>query len=616
VSAVSRPPLQILVLSHFRPGNANVIRDFLFSFNAYSQHRYYYCFDCSTLDEGVDFSRFDVILVFWSLREIEISAAVRQRVRAAPALKVAFLQDEYRYVWLRNETMRQLGVNVIFTCVAERDHATFYGRSRIDTLEATYTVLTGYVPAYLEGVRSPSADRRRLDVSYRSRMPPFFHGDLGQEKLTIAERFRDICQAHDLRADISVRESDRIYGRAWVRFLRHSRCVLGVPSGSSVADFDGRIREQCDLLRLKSPGVSYQEVKARVFADVDGKVVVDTVSPRVFESTALGCTMVNHEGGYGGILEPDRHYIRVKRDYSNVAEVVDRIRDRAYCRTIAANAHRDLVSSGQYSYRRFAQEFDEHLERHTRQRVAVPAVSRVAFYARRQRLGQRFIIPRGLSYVAGPITALGFSVGDAVRGYAQAGQLSSVAWRCLLDPMRFLHMGIGALQTLATTPVLWALLRVYLRTPQARAKTSLLGLTEELLRIDVVRRLRGGIPPSLPFGVDIEFNAQDGILVLKGTVASDHQLARANPLPADIDAALLAGRVRAIIWTYTPAASSEPWPRAYRPRVVGLGRGTYRFDALAALSAFAPDAAPALRAILSGEPSPREQRLVMAATAS
>ena len=72
----------------------------------------------------------------------------------------------------------------------------------------TYTVLTGYVPDYLEGI-APSRRPRPLDVSYRSRMPPFQHGDLGREKLTIAERFTDICRTHQLRADISVREADR-----------------------------------------------------------------------------------------------------------------------------------------------------------------------------------------------------------------------------------------------------------------------------------------------------------------------------------------------------------------------------------------------------------------------
>jgi hypothetical protein len=169
---------------------------------------------------------------------------------------------------------------------------------------------------------------------------------------------------------------------------------------------------------------------------------------------------------------------------------------------------------------------------------------------------------------------------------------------------------------IATTPVLRALLRAYLRTPKGRAGNTVLGLSEDLLRIDVVRRIRGGILPGVPFGIELEFDAPDGILLLKATVAPGSQSPRINPLPADVDAALLAGRIRTIIWSYTPAASRAPWPQPARPAIVGLGRGIHRFDALSAICVQAPDAARALRAILSGEPSPREQRQIVMAKAS
>ena len=193
---------------------------------------------------------------------------------------------------------------------------------------------------------------------------PFYLGDLGQDKTVIAERFQALIQAQGLAGDISVLERDRLYGRRWVKFLRECRCVLGTSSGASVVDFTGEIRRACERHLALRPDASYPEVKARFFADADWKVVIDTVSPRVFEAAALGCTLVQHEGLYGGILRPDEHYICVRRDYSNTADVIDRVQDRGFCREMAKRTHRDLIVSGRYSFQAFARWFDGVLDKH------------------------------------------------------------------------------------------------------------------------------------------------------------------------------------------------------------------------------------------------------------
>lgn len=388
-------PLKILVLSAFDGRNANVIRDFLFSFNGYSIHDYYYIFDCRILDEHTDFSMFDVVLVFWSLYlpGSALSEGVRDKIRQSRALKVLFLQDEYRDVRLFNQLMSQLGVQVMFTCVAEKDHEVFYPQRLIPSLQATHTVLTGYVPTYLEAYQFAPQNSRPLDISYRSRIVPYYLGDLGQEKKIIAERFQGIARTHGFKSDISVQEQDRIYGNRWVKFMESSRIVLGTPSGASVIDFTGEIWRNCDDYLVLHPEATYEEVKQKFFAGEDGKVVIDTVSPRIFEAAALGCTMVMHEGDYAGILQPGKHYIAVRKDYSNIDEVVDQMRDEKYCRQLSQQAHRDLVASGEYSYRTFIRRFDQILSRQVDQPVGGRSISKPTFYARNFFKYGEFIIP-------------------------------------------------------------------------------------------------------------------------------------------------------------------------------------------------------------------------------
>src|SRR5262249_5758 len=145
---------------------------------------------------------------------------VSDRIANSRAIKIQFLQDEYREVRLVNRVMSRFGVNLMFTCVHPRDHELFYPQSLIPSLQAVYPVLTGYVPRYLERIHHPAAIDRAIDIGYRSRKLPHHLGRLGQEKVTIAEQFQRIADSYGFTADISVREQDRIYGDDWLNFMR------------------------------------------------------------------------------------------------------------------------------------------------------------------------------------------------------------------------------------------------------------------------------------------------------------------------------------------------------------------------------------------------------------
>jgi hypothetical protein len=67
------------------------------------------------------------------------------------------------------------------------------------------------------------------------------------------------------------------------------------------------------------------------------------------------------EGKYAGIFKPSIHYIEIKSDFSNINEVFSLIQNKDYCQNIAENAYRDVVLSGKYTYRQFANMVVEHI---------------------------------------------------------------------------------------------------------------------------------------------------------------------------------------------------------------------------------------------------------------
>jgi hypothetical protein len=603
--------LDVLVISAFDGRNANVIRDFLFSFHAHSRHRFHYVFDGRILGEATDFSAFDVILIFWSFYLLgpAPSPTVRRRIKTATALKVLFLQDEYREVRAMNQAMDELGIQLMFTCVAERDHETFYPPALLPTLRATYTVLPGYVPAYLEGRHQPVSPRRALDVAYRSRDVPFYLGDLGREKRIIADRFQEICRAHGLGADISVQERDRLYGQAWIDFLRSSRCVLGTPSGASVVDFSGGIRENCERHLREYPDTAYEIVKARYFADVDGKVVIDTVSPRVFEAAALHCAMVHHEGAYAGVIEPDRHYICVKRDYSNVGEVVDRINDVAFCREIADNAHRDLVASGRYGYRAFVTWFDAQLKRHIPARLRSKASSPALFYARNYVRHGQGIVPRGGTFVVVPsYHVLLAPIRRALRRLP--GSRRPLLGRFLENPSNFVRRVRTAIELGISVPSFRAVMSAYVRHRRIRRGAQAWRLTDDLLKVDIARRARAGTLVTHPrFGILVEFDPALAVLQLT-SFRCVNDPPPSSPLAPDVEEAVLGGRVQTMVWDHSAVSNHIVYSIRHGVSLdVALGtQGVFDFMALSAVLRAAPAViAPAMLAILRGENGTRER---------
>ena len=592
------PERRVLVLSTFEAGNANVIRDYLFSFNAHSRHEYRYVFDCRILDGSTDFSGYDVILIFWSLYLLgpHLGPEARAAIRRSPALKVLLLQDEYRDVRAFNAAMDGLGVQVMLTCVDPRDHETFYPRASIPSLEGIYTVLTGYVPESLRNVRPAPDAPRAVDIGYRARELPYYLGDLGQEKTTIARRFADLAWEHGFRADISDREADRIYGGAWLAFLRSCRFALGSGSGASVVDFTGEIRRQCDAYLAARPGATYEEVREKFFAGVDGKVVIDTISPRIFESAAFGSTLVLHDGPYAGLLEPDLHYIRVRKDYSNLGEVLDRMRDGAFCRALADAAHRDLVASGRYGYRAFAARFDEILDAHVRRGTAAPRGGRPAFYwVNYWRHGQG-IVPRGQECVSLPTP----------RSVARR------AWRIAGRAFGGRHLagkGFAALRLVFSVPELRVLLGRWAASRALRAAAPAGAFAKELTHLALIRRAVTGGNGTVPaFRVDLEPEGEPGAIRLvsrptapvneSGHPGGPDGLARAEAL-------LREGRVDSIRWDHRAVGRRVPVAeRSSEEGAIAVGEaGVAEWPCLAALGkAFPKEVARALRATVGAVP--------------
>jgi hypothetical protein len=357
----SRRKVRVLLLGDDRRSHANTVLDHIGAFSSFSRHEVRLFNPVGMRDSvALDFSDFDVVVVHYSLilsNPRYVSDAFREKLRRYRGLKMQFIQDEYRWVDRATAASRDAGIDVLFTCAPEPAAGQLYDE-RLPGVRRVKT-LTGYVPVSLERRPPIPLGDRVLDVAYRGRDLPFWLGRLTQEKTLIAQGFLARAASYGLNVDIAWREGDRLYGEKWINFISSSRATLGTESGATIADFDGRVEALVSAYLESHPGAGYEEVHDAVLRPYEGNVVVNVISPRVFEAAALGTALVMFPGTYSGIVSGGEHYIVLEKDFSNMDEVATQLKDPASLVSLTERAYRDLVASGRWSYAAFVRDFDD-----------------------------------------------------------------------------------------------------------------------------------------------------------------------------------------------------------------------------------------------------------------
>lgn len=137
--------------------------------------------------------------------------------------------------------------------------------------------------------------------------------------------------------------------------------MLGTESGVSAFDIDDRVRAEYEELKRDGHEPTLEELEEGTLGRLDGVIEYRTIGPRHFEAAALRVCQVLYEGHYSGAMEPMVHYIPLRKDFSNLEQVLQRLSDPALRRELTENAYRDLIASGRYSYAGFVAEVDRVL---------------------------------------------------------------------------------------------------------------------------------------------------------------------------------------------------------------------------------------------------------------
>ena len=341
----------------------NTIFDYVFSFRKYDLANEYFYFDIyngrfpSDYEWIVD-NMFDAVIFHhtalqlrWWNREywsqfLELMKKIWKRY---PCIKILLPQDDYDRTSSIWDLAEGIDAHDIYTVMKSEDYHILYPKENIGKCDI-HTVLTGYVDEkYI--TEYDRHEKRSYDVVYRANKSSYAYGKLAQLKVELVRIFEERLNQENLRINLRNPQYNNgaFLGGEWIKFLASSRVTLGCLSGSGIADIDGHIHDKFDDYQKQNPGANYDIAKKACFPNLEENLH-GMIGPRIFESAMTKTCQVLVGRDYQGILKPEVDYIVLNEDYSNLNDIVEKIKDVKYCEQIAEQCYRNVIESSKYSY--------------------------------------------------------------------------------------------------------------------------------------------------------------------------------------------------------------------------------------------------------------------------
>jgi len=352
----------LLLCNYVKDHCAETILEHIQAFQEYSEHHVTTVNMFGVLPADLDLETFDVLIIHYTIcigRGKYLYFDTKQAIRNFNGQKIVFIQDDYRWINSTVTNCLYMKIDNIFGLADQSIVHKIYPKILTSTCKVE-TVLTGYVNDAMYDIILPSYSERTVDVSYRARKVPFWLGEHTLQKWQIAEKFLQDPNTSQLNCNISTKEEDRLYGDKWLHLLQTSKAVLGTESGVDFCDFTGDIQNKTEAYMQKKPNASFLDVKRDILDYYpDQNIMMNVLSPRIFESIACKTLLILYPGHYNGVITPWKHYVPLEPDHSNIEEVIKILRSPERAEEIISNAYHDVLRNPQYHYRAMVHQVDK-----------------------------------------------------------------------------------------------------------------------------------------------------------------------------------------------------------------------------------------------------------------
>jgi hypothetical protein len=255
---------------------------------------------------------------------------LERRVREIAAPRVWFIGNEYKLMPAKMEFAERLGLALLVSqSLSPRVHELY--RERLGC--AVVGIPNAGLDTKLFAPRTRDPERT-IDLGYRAYSGPLYLGHDERERL--AKAFESV---DGLVTDVSLDPASRFDEPAWAAFLNRCKGQLGFEAGTDYFELDDALRRRINAYVDAHPDTTFAEIHEGFLAEYRDPVPCRTLSSRISEAAGTRTAQLLIEGEYDGFLQPDVHYIPLRKDLGNVDEAVEKFSDDDLRRRVAENAY-------------------------------------------------------------------------------------------------------------------------------------------------------------------------------------------------------------------------------------------------------------------------------------
>ena len=187
--------------------------------------------------------------------------------------------------------------------------------------------------------------KRKIDIGNRSYEYPKYLGD--NLRLRTYELMKNL--RNEFVVDVSSDPNKRFNRNQWSEFLNNCKYTISSEVGSKYVERDDYTRKIINEFELKG---EYSKIK-KYFQDYKPLTYLSgkAIGGRHFDAVGTKTCQILVEGEYSNILKPNKHYIELKKDFSNLYEVKQIIKSDSMRKFLVEEAFDHIKHNHLYKHR-------------------------------------------------------------------------------------------------------------------------------------------------------------------------------------------------------------------------------------------------------------------------
>jgi hypothetical protein len=283
--------------------------------------------------------KFDTIVILHSAfsNADYIQFFIKLIIKLKVAKKVYFIGNEYKLMPAKMNFCKFCNINFFITQTFCEDAINLYKKKLIGC--KVFSIPAGGLDdeIFYPGCKY---ENRKIDIGYRTYDEPFYFGH--QERRQLMNKIKSSAKNLNLVCDMSMEMKDRFAGNNWAEFLRSIKSMPASNSGNDFFELNDDIRNKVIQYCNNNPNVEFDDVY-KIFFLNKKKISNRLLTGKMIEAAGCKTLLILVEGEYGNYFVPNIHYLEIKKDFSNLMDVLHKLKDAKLCQNIINNAYEITV---------------------------------------------------------------------------------------------------------------------------------------------------------------------------------------------------------------------------------------------------------------------------------